>query len=147
MKTSIPFGILLIGLIIVYAAGSVGARVLFRSQPGIENVFSIIWAVVLAVVLYRLLLYIRPSKDGAQKAWRQNVVGGLVFLCELFSVVVLIFCAIMLSSTLTATTSQSGLTLLIGVVALCALSIPVGIRIIRMVNRRLDLTRSASDLR
>ena len=142
MKKSIFFGIMLIGLGILATAGFVGARLLLKTQPGIENVFSIIWTVVLGVILYRLMLYIRPSEDAGQRAWRQNVYGGLLFILELFSVLVLIVCAIMLSTTLTSTTSQSGLSLVISVVGFFALCIPVGIRLLRLVSRRPDMAQN-----
>ena len=84
------FALIVLGLMMLTAVTFIGNRLLFANQPDIENVFSIIWTVVLGVILYRLMLYIAPTKNPTRAEWRRNFYGGMIFLCELLAVVALV---------------------------------------------------------
>src|SRR5438270_156576 len=81
------FALIVLGLMMLTAVTFIGNRLLFANQPDIENVFSIIWTVVLGVILYRLMLYIAPTKNPTRAEWRRNFYGGMIFLCEVLAVV------------------------------------------------------------
>jgi hypothetical protein len=138
MKNSILVAIIIVALTILSAITFVANRLLFADQPDLQNVISIIWTIALGAVLYRALLYAAPTKNVERQEWRQNFYGGLVFLCEMLAVLTLVVMAIVVSGMMTSGEPvQKPMALLMGVVTVLALSVPVGIRVIRSLNQRL----------
>ena len=62
----------MIDLTILIGITLVADRVLFANQPGLENVFSLIWTVAFGVALYRLMVYTARTKKTAHSFWRFN---------------------------------------------------------------------------
>lgn len=146
MKNSALLVIILVGMTMLTAATFIANHVLFASQPDIENILSIIWTVALAVVMYRLLLYMAPTKNATRAEWRRNFYGGMVFLCEVLAVVTLIITAVIFSTLLTSGEKlQTPLVMMVGVVALLALGVPVSARIVRVLNQRLIRAENQAD--
>jgi hypothetical protein len=126
----------LCAMVLLGAVVFVANRVVFAQQPAIENVFSIIWSVILFAVLYRLLAVALRSKTGSRQEWRRNLYGSFIFIAEMMSVLILLSAAILFTVTLTSDVKQTQLLLLIGVVGVFALALPLGVQLARAFNRR-----------
>ena len=72
LSALVLFVTVMIDLTILIGVTLVADRVLFASQPGLENVFSIIWTIAFGVALYRLMLYTARTKKTAHSSWHFN---------------------------------------------------------------------------
>ena len=72
LSALVLFVTVMIDLTILIGVTLVADRVLFANQPGLENVFSIIWTIAFGVALYRLMLYTARTKKTAHSSWHFN---------------------------------------------------------------------------
>jgi hypothetical protein len=72
LSALVLFVTVMIDLTILIGVTLVADRVLFANQPGLENVFSIIWTIAFGVALYRLMLYTARTKKTAHYTWHFN---------------------------------------------------------------------------
>jgi hypothetical protein len=146
MKTSSSlFAVALCGITFLGAAMFIANRLLFANQPGIENVFSVIWTVVLGIILYRLLLHAVGPKNTSRRERQRNLYSSLIFICEIMAMVVLLFTAILFTVTLTSGTNQTQLLAVIGFVGLLSLALPIGLRVLRALNHQAIRVEEPSD--
>jgi hypothetical protein len=133
---NVLFTVAICGFTVLSAVLFIVNRVIFSTQPGVENVFSIIWTVVLGIVLFRLMQYSFKPKTVSKQELKRNMYGSVIFLFELMSIMVLLFSAILFTVTLTSGGNQTQLLMVIGFCGVVALSLPVGLRLLRALNRR-----------
>ncbi|SRR5258706_11521189 len=145
-NSSSLFAVALCGITILGAAMFVANRLLFANQPGIENVFSLIWTVVLGIILYRLLLHSVGPKNTSHRERQRNLYSSLIFICEIMAMVVLLFTAILFTVTLTSGTNQTQLLMVTGFVGLLSLSLPISLRVLRALNHQVVRVEEPSDL-
>ncbi len=129
-----------VGLSVLAAAGFIFGRIAFLNNPGVENVFSTLWTVVLGVLLYLIVRY--TSKNAATPAERRRAMYGfLLSLCELFAFAALIFAAVVFSTFATTPGNGQVLTLVLCTGLLGVLMV-ASTRVIRLVaNRQLAAER------
>ncbi len=129
-----------VGLSVLAAAGFVFGRIAFLNNPGIDNVFSTIWTVVLGVLLYMITRYaMKPATSPAER--RRAVYGLILSLFELFAVATLIFVAVVFSTFATTPGNEQVLTLIL-VTGVLAVLMVASIRIVRLLaNRQLATER------
>ncbi len=129
-----------VGLSILAAAGFIFGRIAFLNNPGIENVFSTLWTVVLGVLLYMIVRF--TSKPAASPAERRRAIYGFILsLCELFAFATLIFVAVVFSTFATTPGNEQVLTLVLCTGVLAVLMV-ASTRVIRLVaNRQLVAER------
>jgi drug/metabolite transporter (DMT)-like permease len=137
------FLLAIIGITFLTALTFIAARLLFADQPGIENVFSLIWTGAMLAALYKIMRYLFPGKKPGEVVARQDMYGALVFVCELIAVLVMLFSAIFLAITLTSDGGgNTQIAMIVGVMGVMALAVPLGVRLIRMLMRRNMQTQS-----
>src|SRR5207245_3297575 len=90
MRTNFLFAVAMCGLIILGAATLIANRLLFAEQQGLQDVLSIIWSAALCVVLYKVLRYFWPARNGATSNWQQSAYSSFLFITELVAVLGLI---------------------------------------------------------
>jgi drug/metabolite transporter (DMT)-like permease len=135
-NTNLLFILVIIGMTFLSAATFIANRVLFADQPGLEDTFSLIWTVALGVILYKLLRFVFAAKATTPAEHRQSIYGALIYLIEVIAVTTLVIVSILFATTLTAAPGQNTqLILATAVVGLLALSIPVGIRLMRQAKQ------------
>jgi hypothetical protein len=135
----------LVGVIVLGGAMFVANRMLFINQPGVENVVSIILTIALGVILYKLLAHTMAPKNSTRREVRRNLYGSAIFLCEMMVILVLLFTAILFTVTLSSGENQPSLSGLLAVVGLLALSLPLGLGLLRSLSRRTQQVEEPSD--
>ncbi len=141
--TKVPFVVTILGLMILAAVLFVTTQLVFRDQPGVQNIFSIIWTVALAILIYRLLLNGRSANDPAHAA---NLYALIRLMIELLAVVTLLFTAIMATLVLTSPGSSIQLVMTIGITGLMALLLLIIPRALRVLNRRDQLAKEQQEI-
>lgn len=129
-----------VGLSILAAVGFIFGRLVFINNPGVENVFSTLWTIVLGVLLYLIVRY--TSKPAATPAERRHAMYGfLLSLCEVFAFAALIFAAVVFSTFATTPGNEQVLTLVLFTGVLGVLMVASS-RVIRLLaNRQLAVER------
>jgi phosphatidylserine synthase len=137
----LAFFISFVGLSVLAAAGFIFGRIVFLNNPGIENVFSTLWTVVLGVLLY--LMVRQAAKPAATPAERRRAVYGFILsLCELFAFATLIFVAVVFSTFATTPGNEQVLTLILCTGVLAVLMV-ASTRVIHLLaNRHLAAERN-----
>ena len=111
---STSFVVFFVGLTILGGIGYVVGRVAFMNYPGVEDVFSIIWTVLLTVLLYVGLSHTLKSsalKTPAER--RREVYAFVISLCEVCAFGTLIFLAVVFSNIATTRGNESLLPLIL----------------------------------
>jgi hypothetical protein len=129
----VPFAVIILGIMVLGAIMFVATQLVFRDQPDLQNLFSIIWTIALGVLIYRLFLNARSTRDPSKPV---NLFGLIRFLMELFAVLTLLFTALMASIILTSPGNNLQLAVTVGITAFFALLLLVTPRILQMLNRR-----------
>ncbi len=137
----LPFVVTLLGLMLLGAVLFVATHLVFRDQPAVQNVFSIIWTIALAVLIYRLVLNGRSADGSPGPGTLYDVVR---FVMELLSVVTLLITAIMASVELSSPGGSSQLGFALGVTGFLAVVLLVFPRVLQMLKRRDQLGRSGT---
>ncbi len=130
--TKVPFALAVFGLMILAAILFVVTQLVFRDQPDVQKIFSLIWTVALGVLLYRLLVT-RRSEQGQVK--RTDLYGLMRFMVELIAVVTLLFAAIMASVVLTSPGNNAQLALTIAITGILAVLLLLIPRLLRLFTR------------
>ena len=133
---STTFVLFFIGLTILGGMGYVLGRIAFMTYPDVDNVFSIVWTVVLGLLLFvglRHTLKASTLKTPAER--RRQVYGMVISLCEVCAFATLIFVAIVFSNVAT-TPGNEGLLPLILVTGASAVGLLLFSGIMRIVTGR-----------
>ena len=145
-KNRVLFVAAVFGFVILACAMFVGTRLLLRDQPDVENVFSVIWTVALAVLLYQVWRNWGATRSQSRQERQQAVYSIIRLMMETIAVLALLFTAIMTIMVLTSPGDSGQLLLVIGVIALLAIVLLVMPRVIHVLDRRALEGKKRSDL-
>jgi hypothetical protein len=133
---SLSFGGAFIGLIIVGSIGYIIGRIAFLQNPGLPDLFSVIWTGVLGVLLFLILrLNWRSAAATTAVQRRREVYKVMISVIEVFVFAALLLMAIGFSNFSATPGNENFLSMILATGAL-AVALLIGTRVIRVVASR-----------